>query len=147
MGSYSPLQDEQERLNKYPRTYSVDSRTRRALDAVAIAPLALISAISLLDLVGLVNNAVTPFDLLALGFFAGIYAFLISRTKVVASASIRADSVLFVLTASAPLSRSAIQTGRQQLFAMSNSTRENVRESPSWPPFFGNVSQGSSTVY
>jgi hypothetical protein len=66
-------------LKQYPRAYSVDARTRRALDAVAIAPLALVIAVSLLDLAGLVNKAVTPLALFAMGFFALLYALFFFR--------------------------------------------------------------------
>jgi len=43
-----------------------------------MAPLALIIAVSLLDLAGLVNKALTPSALLAMGFLAGLYALLLS---------------------------------------------------------------------
>jgi hypothetical protein len=72
--------EERHGLKQYPRTYSVDARTRRALDAVAIAPLGLIIGVGLLDLVGLVNKRLTPSTLLAIGFLAGLYALLISRS-------------------------------------------------------------------
>jgi hypothetical protein len=44
---------------QYPRVYSVDACTRRAVDAIALAPLALIIAISLLDLVYRPGNTFT----------------------------------------------------------------------------------------
>jgi hypothetical protein len=67
-------------LKQYPRAYSVDARTRRALDAVAMAPVALVIAVSLLDLAGLVNKALTPFVLFGMGFFAVLCALLLSRS-------------------------------------------------------------------
>jgi hypothetical protein len=68
------------KLKQYPRAYSVDARTRRALDAVAVAPLALVIAVSLLDVAGLVNKALTPFALFAMGILATLYALLFSRS-------------------------------------------------------------------
>ena len=65
---------------QYPRTYSVNARTRRALDAVAMAPLALVIAVSVLELAGLVNKALTPFVLFAMGFLAVLYTLLLSRS-------------------------------------------------------------------
>jgi hypothetical protein len=44
-----------------------------------VAPLALVIAVSLLDLAGLVNKAVTPLPLFAMGFFALLYALLFFR--------------------------------------------------------------------
>jgi hypothetical protein len=66
-------------LKLYPRTYWIDARTRRAQDAVGIAPLALVIAVSLLDLAGLVNKALTPSALLSMGFLAGLYALSVFR--------------------------------------------------------------------
>ena len=65
-------------LKQFPRAYWVDARTRRALDAVAMAPLALVMAFSLLDVAGLVNNAPTPIVLFAMGFLALLYGLLLS---------------------------------------------------------------------
>jgi hypothetical protein len=76
----SPLQEKQELLNKYPRTYSIGDATRRAFDAIGLAPLAFVTALSVLDVAGLVNNTVTPFRLLELGICATLYACLVSRS-------------------------------------------------------------------
>jgi hypothetical protein len=75
--------EEQRDLKQYPRTYTVDARTRRDLDAIAIALPALFICIIGLHLVGIVpkNNNVTLPDLLAIGLVLGLLAFLgISRT-------------------------------------------------------------------
>jgi hypothetical protein len=54
---------------------------RRDIQAIGIAPLALVIALSLLDLTGLVvKNSVSPLGLLTAGFFAAIYALLVSST-------------------------------------------------------------------
>jgi len=63
-------------LKQYPRVYSIDARTQRALDAVATAPLGLVIGISILDVAGLVYKALAPSALAAMGFFAGICALM-----------------------------------------------------------------------
>ena len=63
-------------LTQYPRVYSMDARTQRALDAIATAPLGLVIGISVLDVAGLVYKALAPSALAAMGFFAGICALL-----------------------------------------------------------------------
>jgi hypothetical protein len=47
-------------LTQYPRVYSMDARTQRALDAIATAPLGLVIGISILDVAGLVDKALAP---------------------------------------------------------------------------------------
>jgi len=63
-----------ERLKQYPRTYSLDARTRRALVASSSAPLALIIAVSVLKVAGLANKNLTPTQLLAVGFVFALFA-------------------------------------------------------------------------
>jgi hypothetical protein len=67
-------------LKQYPRAYSVDARTRHAIDAVAVAPLSLVIAVSLLQLAGLTNKVRTPFALFAMGILAVLYALVLSRS-------------------------------------------------------------------
>jgi hypothetical protein len=67
-------------LKQFPRAYSVDARTRRALDAFAMTPLGLVMAFSLLDVAGLVHNAPTPLALFAMGFLALLCGLLLSRS-------------------------------------------------------------------
>src|SRR5580692_3409261 len=64
---------------QYPRVYSIDARVRRAHRAIGIAPLALIIAVSLLELTGLVIKPLPPSALLAMGFLGGLWALLVSR--------------------------------------------------------------------
>jgi hypothetical protein len=66
-------------LRQYPLVYSINARTRRANDAIGMAPVALVIALSLLDLVGLVDKSVTPSALLTMGFLAGLCALLVLR--------------------------------------------------------------------
>jgi hypothetical protein len=66
-------------LKQYPLVYSTNARTRRDLVAIALAPLTLIIAVSLLAVVGLVNKAVTRLPLLAMAVLAGLWALLASR--------------------------------------------------------------------
>lgn len=61
-----------ERPSHYPRTYTVRADTLRALDAVAGIPVALVIAITLLQLAGLVAKPMRPDALLAAGFVAGV---------------------------------------------------------------------------
>jgi hypothetical protein len=70
--------EEQRDLKQYPRTYTVDARTRRDLDAIAVALPALFICVIGLSLVGIVpkNNNDTLPDLLAIGFVVGLLAFL-----------------------------------------------------------------------
>ena len=73
----------QTKPTQYPRTYTVDARTRRDLDAIALALPALFISVIGLYLVGIVpkNNSVTLPDLLGGGLLVGLLAFLgISRT-------------------------------------------------------------------
>jgi hypothetical protein len=66
-------------LKQFPRVYSTDARTRRANEAIGLAPLPIIIAESLLDTAGLVNKAVTPLALLAMAVLSGLCALLVSR--------------------------------------------------------------------
>ena len=66
-------------LNQYPRVYSKDARTRRAFEAIGLAPLALIIAVSLLQAAGLVYKPFPPLALCAAAVLAGLYALLGSR--------------------------------------------------------------------
>ena len=75
--------EEQRDRKQYPRTYTVDARTRRDLDAIAVALPALFICIIGLYFVGIVpkNNNISLPDLLAIGLVLGLFAFLgISRT-------------------------------------------------------------------
>lgn len=74
-----PERGEQADPKQYPRTYSMDARTRRANEAIGLAPLALIIAVTLLDAAGLVDKAVTPLALLTMLFLAGLCALIVSR--------------------------------------------------------------------
>jgi hypothetical protein len=65
-------------VKTYPSVYLIEDRNRRAFNAIAIAPLAIIIAVSILDLAGLTNNAFTPFGLFAAGFLSALYAIVIS---------------------------------------------------------------------
>jgi len=67
-------------LKQFPRTYSVDARTRHAIDAVALAPLSLVIAVGLLQLAGLTNKVRTPFALFAMGILAVLYAVVLSHS-------------------------------------------------------------------
>lgn len=66
-------------LKQFPRVYSTDARTRRANEAIGLAPLAIIIAVGLLDAAGLVNKAITPLALLAMAVLAALCALLVSR--------------------------------------------------------------------
>jgi hypothetical protein len=65
-------------LQQYPRNYSVNARTRRDAHAIALSPLALVVAVSLLRLTGLASKAVTPAALLVMGSVAGLWGLLLS---------------------------------------------------------------------
>jgi hypothetical protein len=67
-------------LKQFPRTYSIEARVRRAIYALAMAPPALVIGGSLLQLAGLVIKPFAPAALLAMGFLAGLYALVISRS-------------------------------------------------------------------
>lgn len=84
MESYSLAREEAKSLNQYPRTYRIRDDVRRAGDAIGLAPLALITALCVLEQVSrlinvaLVRVAVTPFQLIVFVAFATVYAILFS---------------------------------------------------------------------
>jgi hypothetical protein len=66
-------------LNQYPRLYLTDARTRRDKEAIGLAPLGVIIAVSLLQAAGLVYKPFPPLALFAAAVLAGLYALLSSR--------------------------------------------------------------------
>lgn len=74
---------EQKKLKQYPRTYRVNARSRRDLDAIAVSLPVLFICITVLYLVGIVpqNNNVRLPGLLTICFVVGLLAvFFIGRT-------------------------------------------------------------------
>jgi hypothetical protein len=67
-----------EESKKYPRTYSLDARTRRAFIAIGVAPLALVIAVAILKMTGVVSNTLSSIALLSAGLVAGLYGLIIS---------------------------------------------------------------------
>jgi len=63
---------------QYPRVYLVDARARRAANAIALSPLALIISVGFLSLAGLTYKPVTPVALLVMCFLAGLWALLLA---------------------------------------------------------------------
>lgn len=61
-----------ERPSPYPRTYTVNTDTVRALDAVACAPVGLFVALLFLQVAGLLYSPVSLINLLAAGSIAGL---------------------------------------------------------------------------
>jgi hypothetical protein len=66
-------------LNQYPRVYSTDASVRRDKEAIGLAPLGVIIAVSLLQAAGLVYKPFPPLALFAAAVLAGLYALLSSR--------------------------------------------------------------------
>ena len=66
-------------LNQYPRVYSTDARARRDKEAIGLAPLGVIIAVSLLQAAGLVYKPFPPLALFAAAVLAGLCALLNSR--------------------------------------------------------------------
>jgi hypothetical protein len=63
---------------QYPLAYSVDARTRSAVDAVAMAPFAVIISVGFLSLAGLTYKPVTPPAVFVMCFLAGLWALLLA---------------------------------------------------------------------
>jgi hypothetical protein len=61
-----------------PRVYVVDARDRRAFNAIALSPLALIISVGFLSLAGLTYKPVTPSALLVMCFLGGLWALLLA---------------------------------------------------------------------
>jgi hypothetical protein len=64
---------------QYPRVYLVEAQVRRAGNAVALSPLAVVISVGFLSLAGLTNKPVTPVALLVMCFLGGLWAFLLAR--------------------------------------------------------------------
>ena len=58
---------------QYPRVYIVEARVRRAGNAIALSPLALIISVGFLRLAGLTYKAVTSSALLVMCFLGGLW--------------------------------------------------------------------------
>lgn len=61
-----------EHPSPYSRTYTIDANKLRALDAIATIPVALIIALSLLQLAGLVARPISPSNLVAAALIASL---------------------------------------------------------------------------
>ena len=72
--------EEQQGLKGYPRTYSVNARTLRALDAISIIPVAVLIAVGCLFLIKrvlhlpVIVGTMSPFVALVMFSLAGLYA-------------------------------------------------------------------------
>lgn len=63
---------------QYPRVYFVEARMRRAGNAIALSPLAIMISVGFLSRAGLTYKPVTPSALLVMCFLAGLWALLLA---------------------------------------------------------------------
>jgi hypothetical protein len=61
-------------MKPYPLVYSVDARFRRASNAIALSPLALVISLGCLSLAGLTYKPVASSTLVVMFFFTGLWA-------------------------------------------------------------------------
>jgi hypothetical protein len=65
-------------LKAWPRTYALDPVVRRGFDAIAFAPLGLVTGVTLLHLLGMPQNTTLP-GLFAAAFLTALCGFFLSR--------------------------------------------------------------------
>jgi hypothetical protein len=63
---------------QYPRVYFVEARMRRAGNAIALSPLAIMISVGFLSLAGLTYKPDTPYTFLVTCFLTGLWALLLA---------------------------------------------------------------------